>query len=82
MTLGTEVHEQMFRSGGQFDVKPPVFSSQASLVLICHPTEGMKGCSRAFGDGPRNFELWSGDKDDTSPNFLTTPTGRCLSTDR
>ncbi|GFW37270.1 hypothetical protein TNCV_2632541 [Trichonephila clavipes] len=35
MTLGTEVHEQMFRSGDQSDMKPPVFSSQASRVLIC-----------------------------------------------
>ncbi|GFX45545.1 hypothetical protein TNCV_2740821 [Trichonephila clavipes] len=34
MTLGIEVHEQMFRSGGQSDSKSPVFSSQASLVLI------------------------------------------------
>ncbi|GFS86024.1 uncharacterized protein TNCV_1220101 [Trichonephila clavipes] len=34
MTLGTEVHEQMFLSGGQSDAKPPMFSSQASLVLI------------------------------------------------
>ncbi|GFT46789.1 hypothetical protein TNCV_1317231 [Trichonephila clavipes] len=32
--LGPEVHEQMFRSGGQSDVEPPVLSSQASLVLI------------------------------------------------
>ncbi|GFX99088.1 hypothetical protein TNCV_2492701 [Trichonephila clavipes] len=30
ITLGTEVQEQMFRSGGQSYVKPPVFSSQAS----------------------------------------------------
>ncbi|GFY33336.1 hypothetical protein TNCV_1897881 [Trichonephila clavipes] len=29
--LGTEVQEQMFRSGGQSDAKPPVFSPQASL---------------------------------------------------
>ncbi|GFX59812.1 hypothetical protein TNCV_1778511 [Trichonephila clavipes] len=33
-TLGSEVHEQMFLSGGQLDMKPPVLSSQASLVLI------------------------------------------------
>ncbi|GFV50206.1 bestrophin homolog [Trichonephila clavipes] len=42
LTLDPEVHEQMFRSGGQPDVKPPVLSSQASLVLIYRPTEGMK----------------------------------------
>ncbi|GFV05108.1 hypothetical protein TNCV_223221 [Trichonephila clavipes] len=34
VTLGPEVHEQMFRSGGQSDAKPPVFSSQASMVLV------------------------------------------------
>ncbi|PRD31438.1 UNVERIFIED_CONTAM: hypothetical protein NCL1_23560 [Trichonephila clavipes] len=35
--------------------------------------------TRAFGDGPRNFESWSSDVDDTSagilsPNYHTTPT--------
>ncbi|GFV95040.1 histone-lysine N-methyltransferase SETMAR [Trichonephila clavipes] len=34
---------QKFRSSGQSDVKPPEFNSQASLVLIYRPTEGMKG---------------------------------------
>ncbi|GFT55151.1 SEC14-like protein 2 [Trichonephila clavipes] len=39
---------------------------------------------RAFGDGPRNFELWSSDEDDTSagtpsPNYHTTPTRGHLS---
>ncbi|GFW08875.1 hypothetical protein TNCV_3474291 [Trichonephila clavipes] len=38
-----EVHEQMSQSGGQSDVNPPVFSHQASLLLICRPTEEMKG---------------------------------------
>ncbi|GFV57880.1 transposable element Tcb2 transposase [Trichonephila clavipes] len=33
----------MFRSGSQSDAKPPVLSSQESLVLIYRPTEGMKG---------------------------------------
>ncbi|GFX32015.1 hypothetical protein TNCV_4098661 [Trichonephila clavipes] len=42
--------------------------------------------SRAFGDGPRNFEPWSSDQDDTcvgttSPNFNTPPTGGRLSSD-
>ncbi|GFW99062.1 hypothetical protein TNCV_3008321 [Trichonephila clavipes] len=36
--------------------------------------------TRAFGDGPRNFEPWSSDVDDTSagtpsPNYHITPTG-------
>ncbi|GFW56804.1 hypothetical protein TNCV_160341 [Trichonephila clavipes] len=43
VTLGPEVYEQIFRSGGQSDAKPPVLRSQASLVLIYRPTEGMKG---------------------------------------
>ncbi|GFW56253.1 hypothetical protein TNCV_1877731 [Trichonephila clavipes] len=34
---------QMFQSSGQSDVKPPVFSSQANLVLIYRSIEGMKG---------------------------------------
>ncbi|GFS60141.1 hypothetical protein TNCV_2826631 [Trichonephila clavipes] len=43
-SLGAEVHEQMSRSGGQSEARPPVFKSQASLVLIYRPTaEGMKG---------------------------------------
>ncbi|GFW36690.1 hypothetical protein TNCV_1956901 [Trichonephila clavipes] len=33
----TEVFEQMFRSGGQSDVKPPVFSSQASMSFLNEP---------------------------------------------
>ncbi|GFV93690.1 hypothetical protein TNCV_365911 [Trichonephila clavipes] len=41
--LGAEVHEQISRSGGQSEVKLPVFSPQASLVLIYQPTEVMKG---------------------------------------
>ncbi|GFT88264.1 hypothetical protein TNCV_3623611 [Trichonephila clavipes] len=41
----------------------------------------------AFSDGPLNFEFWPSDEDDTRastlfPNFLTTPTGGCLSLDR
>ncbi|GFU97146.1 hypothetical protein TNCV_3130411 [Trichonephila clavipes] len=40
--MGPEVHEQMFRSGSQFDAKPTVLSSQASLVFIYRPTGGMK----------------------------------------
>ncbi|GFX78022.1 hypothetical protein TNCV_971761 [Trichonephila clavipes] len=40
VTLGAKVQEQMSRSGGQSEVKPSVFSPQASLVLIYRPTEG------------------------------------------
>ncbi|GFU16939.1 hypothetical protein TNCV_1772201 [Trichonephila clavipes] len=40
---GAEAHEEMSRSGGQSEAKPPVFSPQASVVLIYQPTEGMKG---------------------------------------
>ncbi|GFV40719.1 hypothetical protein TNCV_5054991 [Trichonephila clavipes] len=38
-SLGPAVHGQMFRSGNQFDTKPSVLSSRASLVLIYEPTE-------------------------------------------
>ncbi|GFX41415.1 hypothetical protein TNCV_3489561 [Trichonephila clavipes] len=41
--LSTEVHEQMFRLGNQSELKPPVFSPQASLILFYRPIEGMKG---------------------------------------
>ncbi|GFV51850.1 hypothetical protein TNCV_1322051 [Trichonephila clavipes] len=33
MTVDTEVHEEMFRSGGQSDTKPPMFSSQVLSFL-------------------------------------------------
>ncbi|GFY35132.1 transposable element Tc3 transposase [Trichonephila clavipes] len=36
--LGVEVHEQMSRSGGQSEARPPVIKSQASLVYIYRPT--------------------------------------------
>ncbi|GFW77657.1 uncharacterized protein TNCV_133481 [Trichonephila clavipes] len=51
------------------------------LVEAQGPPAGVVGCyTRAFGDGPRNFEPWSSDVDDTcpgppSPNYHTTPTG-------
>ncbi|GFX39803.1 hypothetical protein TNCV_2645661 [Trichonephila clavipes] len=40
--------------------------------------------TRAFGDGPRHFEQWSSDEDDTSavapsPNYHIPPTGGRLS---
>ncbi|GFV65587.1 hypothetical protein TNCV_778731 [Trichonephila clavipes] len=41
----------MFRSGGQSDAKPSMFSSQASLVAIYQPTEGMKGRVDLFQTG-------------------------------
>ncbi|GFY02337.1 hypothetical protein TNCV_3502191 [Trichonephila clavipes] len=39
MTLGEEVREQMFRSGGQSDA---TFSFRESLALLYRPTEGAK----------------------------------------
>ncbi|GFT21672.1 hypothetical protein TNCV_617751 [Trichonephila clavipes] len=54
--LGTGLPVQMFRSSGQSDAKLPVFSSQASLVLIYKPTEGIKAESPfpglGFNSGP------------------------------
>ncbi|GFX12877.1 hypothetical protein TNCV_1976151 [Trichonephila clavipes] len=46
MIEGAGVHVQMLRSSNQSDVKPPVFSSQAIVILIYRPTEGMKVLSR------------------------------------
>ncbi|GFW71788.1 hypothetical protein TNCV_4658361 [Trichonephila clavipes] len=38
-----KVQGQMFRSGGQSDAKTPTLCSQAFLVIIYRPTEGMEG---------------------------------------
>ncbi|GFU51875.1 hypothetical protein TNCV_3733821 [Trichonephila clavipes] len=54
VTLGAEVHEQMFRSGGQSDAKPSVLSPQTSSVLIYGPTEGMKSRVDLAHPGDRN----------------------------
>ncbi|GFU52545.1 hypothetical protein TNCV_2115391 [Trichonephila clavipes] len=43
MILGSGVNVQMFRSCGQSDAKPSVFSSQGSLVLIYRFIEEIKG---------------------------------------
>ncbi|GFU42317.1 hypothetical protein TNCV_4554751 [Trichonephila clavipes] len=50
----------MFRSGGQSVVKSPVFSSQASLVLIYRPPEGMKGEIDLAQPGIWPPDLWCG----------------------
>ncbi|GFV31274.1 hypothetical protein TNCV_1640261 [Trichonephila clavipes] len=51
---------------------PREYVSEKNVALLSY--------TRAFRDGPRNFELWSSDEDDTlagipSPYFPTTPTG-------
>ncbi|GFU62920.1 hypothetical protein TNCV_40711 [Trichonephila clavipes] len=46
MTLDTEVHQQMFLSCGQSEAKPPVFRSQASLVLIYQPAKERRAESK------------------------------------
>ncbi|GFW22555.1 putative DD41D transposase [Trichonephila clavipes] len=57
---------------------------QVYVKTPLHPEKLTVWCAlcytRAFGDGPRNFEPWSSDVDDTragtpSPNYHTTPTG-------
>ncbi|GFY24343.1 hypothetical protein TNCV_1013921 [Trichonephila clavipes] len=41
--MDPEVHEQMYRSGGQYDVKPPVLSSQAGFGShFIDPLKGSK----------------------------------------
>ncbi|GFV52239.1 hypothetical protein TNCV_3778111 [Trichonephila clavipes] len=37
----------------------------ATSVEAQSPHVGVMGYTRAFGDGPRNFESWSSDVDDT-----------------
>ncbi|GFV45360.1 hypothetical protein TNCV_4490961 [Trichonephila clavipes] len=53
-------------------------SPRAASPLV-RLVEGEESYTRAFGDGPRNFEPWSNDEDDTcagAPRLLiTTPTG-------
>ncbi|GFU26091.1 hypothetical protein TNCV_5105481 [Trichonephila clavipes] len=57
--------------------------SRCSQTFLPHRPFAMffgLGYTRAFGNGPRNFEPWSSDMDDTcpgtpSPNYHTTPTG-------
>ncbi|GFX41049.1 transposable element Tcb2 transposase [Trichonephila clavipes] len=57
-TVDPEVHEQIFRLGGQSDVKPPVLSSQASLVLIYQPI-----ATGSAGRRPGQSRRWA-----TTPN--------------
>ncbi|GFV25673.1 hypothetical protein TNCV_3851571 [Trichonephila clavipes] len=55
----------MSRSGGQSEARPPVFKSPRKLgthlSTHCRRDESY---TRAFGDGPRNFEPWSSDVDE------------------
>ncbi|GFU81543.1 hypothetical protein TNCV_4926741 [Trichonephila clavipes] len=43
LTIGTDGHVQMFRPSDRSGTNAPVFSSQASLVLMYQSIEGMKG---------------------------------------
>ncbi|GFX82132.1 hypothetical protein TNCV_2707621 [Trichonephila clavipes] len=61
-------HEQMSRSGGQYEEKSPMFRPQESLVLIYRPTEEMTGImtflimrieSRNCGVEARYATTWS-----------------------
>ncbi|GFX49225.1 hypothetical protein TNCV_293901 [Trichonephila clavipes] len=52
--------------------RAPCFTRVVSLKLVagcdkCHDNSGdyVENYTRAFGDGPRNFEPWSSDVDDT-----------------
>ncbi|GFV13081.1 hypothetical protein TNCV_4714061 [Trichonephila clavipes] len=47
----------MFRAGGQSDMKPPVFSHQASVVLIYRPTEGMKEVGKPIDENSACVEV-------------------------
>ncbi|GFU01882.1 hypothetical protein TNCV_1523791 [Trichonephila clavipes] len=45
--MGAKGHEQMFRSGGQSEVGPPVLSPQESLELIYRPTASLVYADKA-----------------------------------
>ncbi|GFX11893.1 hypothetical protein TNCV_2996771 [Trichonephila clavipes] len=60
LTLGSDVDQEIFRSGDQSELKPPVLSSQASLVLIYRPTEGMKVSINLAHPGVSASDLWCG----------------------
>ncbi|GFU62267.1 hypothetical protein TNCV_4859781 [Trichonephila clavipes] len=70
------------RTGGsKFITRKP---GQVQLIRAPGHPQAPNGYSRAFGDGPHNFESWSSDEDDikagtSSPNYHTTPTGGRLS---
>ncbi|GFW31585.1 hypothetical protein TNCV_4420181 [Trichonephila clavipes] len=65
----------------------PIYSrSQSEVQGDLHKPTGqgnglvVTSYTRAFGDGPRNFEPWSSDVNEPelaplSPNYHTTPTG-------
>ncbi|GFU18173.1 hypothetical protein TNCV_2033301 [Trichonephila clavipes] len=65
MTLGPEVHEQMFRSGGQYGAKPTVLSSQTSMVLIYRPTKAV--FLKLWGAPP--FVEWAQNEIAVVPDF-------------
>ncbi|GFW69617.1 hypothetical protein TNCV_489611 [Trichonephila clavipes] len=39
-------------------------STRIRMTTICVNNQGLIGYTRAFGDGPHNFEPWSSDVDD------------------
>ncbi|GFV60292.1 hypothetical protein TNCV_3469281 [Trichonephila clavipes] len=57
---GAGVHEQMFRSSGQPNAKPPALGSQASVLLIYVATEGMKGSVDFAHPRISALDLWRG----------------------
>ncbi|GFT10206.1 uncharacterized protein TNCV_3734971 [Trichonephila clavipes] len=62
VTLGTEVHEQMFLSGAQSGAKPSALSSQASLVLISRPTAKLGKYAQQGSMGTFNLALLAQEK--------------------
>ncbi|GFV78186.1 hypothetical protein TNCV_1036541 [Trichonephila clavipes] len=54
------------------------FSTTEKTIL--RKRVGVTSYTQTFGDGPRNFEPWSNDEDETgagylSPNYHTSPNG-------
>ncbi|GFY23653.1 hypothetical protein TNCV_1039521 [Trichonephila clavipes] len=77
-----EVLTQQIRNGR----KDEVFIENVVDKLSVNISVTSLNHSMAFGDGPRNLELWSSDEDDirarTPSNFCIIPMGGRLSFDR
>ncbi|GFW41187.1 uncharacterized protein TNCV_842271 [Trichonephila clavipes] len=70
-----KIHEEFWHDFEQKIPKTLLWDSVFELL-------GKYYCMKAFDDGPRNFEPWSCDEDDTpSPNFQDHKTGRHLRPD-
>ncbi|GFY19266.1 hypothetical protein TNCV_4226301 [Trichonephila clavipes] len=61
----------MFPSGSQSEVKPPVFSSQSSLILLYLPTEGISALPSPRENAMANT-FWVSVRNNISKRWNTT----------